>query len=233
MDQQPPLVDLNSIDPSRLAQDTADVLVRAAVSIANLCDERRHERDVVSAEQLVDELCDALAERLVPMMQVFDPDDLNTTILLMGEAIDHVGFGDGLDMRDVSVFRRWADPLAFLHEPSALGDDVDAAGADLLREGVIVLEDESHRGARTITAAGPGADRVRAALTAVAPDATVDWVGSTPRRLTPVPCASYQPREEHVLRLYVPLEDAAHVDEIIVAETIDGATGRPLRREEH
>ena len=209
---------MNPTGPAQLADDTAGELVRAAVAVANLCDERREARGAVTAEDLVDELRSAIAERLLEMMQVFDADDVNSMILHLAEAIDTIGFGDGLEMRDTWVFRRWADPRAFMHDEPVLVGDLQAAQADLLRAGVVVLDDLCERGERTITAAGPTADHVRDALVDVAPGASVDWAGPAPRRLTSVPCGGYRHRGGNLLRVWVPVEQDGHVDEVIVAE---------------
>jgi hypothetical protein len=212
-----PLAHLNPTDPAELAAATAYELVRAAVAVANLCDERREGRGPASAEMLVDELSAVIAERLAPMMQVYDSDDVNTMILHVGEAIDAVGFGDSLDMRDVWVFRRWADPNAFVHREPQLDEALEHARADLLAAGVVVLADETHRGDRTISASGPTADATRTALAEVVPLARLDWVGPGPRRLRPTPCIACRPRDGD-LRVWLPLRGDGHVDEILVAE---------------
>ena len=211
-----PLAHLNDTDPAALARDTARQLVRCAVAVANLCDEQRP--NAGASELLVERLEATIAERLDLMMQAFDGDELNSMIVLMAEAIDNVGFGDGLDMRDVWVFRRWADPIGLEHEPAELAEDVVPARAGLLRNGVVVLDDIEHRGVRTIVASGPTADRTRTAVEDLLPGATVDWAGPTPRRLRPARCTGFRRRAEDLLRVWVLLDHGEHVDDLIVAE---------------
>jgi hypothetical protein len=108
-------------------------------------------------------------------------------------------------------------------EPADTGLLVDTADrAALLREGIVVLEEDASRGCRRLGVTGIGAERVREAVAQRLGGAVeVDVLGELPRCIRPRRCVGYMEREPGRLQLRFVLSGDEHVDEIVVAEDSD------------
>jgi hypothetical protein len=87
---------------SALAEDLAYEIVRAFAGVAALMADHP---PAATPALVAEALCDRVAERLHVYAHVFDPDDLQTAVLLVGEAIDTLGGGDRLVAEAVPAFR--------------------------------------------------------------------------------------------------------------------------------
>jgi hypothetical protein len=91
--------------------------------------------------------------------------------------------------------------------------------AALLREGIVVLEENSTRGRRRVCVTGIGAERVwEAVARRLGREAEVEILGELPRCIRPRRCVGYLEREPGRLQLRFVLAGEEHVDEILVAE---------------
>jgi len=105
-------------------------------------------------------------------------------------------------------------------DTAPLVDSTDRAA--LLREGIVVLEEDSSRGCRRVGVTGVGTERVREAVARrLGHHVEVEVLDELPRRIRPRRCVGYLEREPGRLQLRFVLCPDEHVDEILVAEDDD------------
>jgi hypothetical protein len=98
-----------------------------------------------------------------------------------------------------------------------------AARAALLRQGIVVLEEDSSRGCRRVGVTGVGTERVCEAVShRLGHGVEVEVLGELPRRIRPRRCVGYLEREPGRLQLRFVLSADEHMDEILVAEDEEG-----------
>ncbi len=91
--------------------------------------------------------------------------------------------------------------------------------AALLREGIVVLEEQTHRGHRSVAVTGAGAERTREIVALhVGDEAEIEVVADLPRVLRPRRCVGQMEREPGRLQVRYVLRGDEHVDDIVVAE---------------
>ena len=100
---------MNDLRPESLARDLAHQMVRTFAGVDAVLREQRAASSAATADAVVDELEATIAARLDLMCRAFPGEDLNTTILLLAEAADHLGLGDFLEPARVAAFAAASD----------------------------------------------------------------------------------------------------------------------------
>jgi hypothetical protein len=110
--------------------------------------------------------------------------------------------------------------MKLISEPPELSPEVLAVKAELLRRGVVVLDDETDRkGNRRLAVASYVEDWAHEAVAQLLGDRyEVDWIAKTPRELQPARCTGYRDRGMGCLRIYIAVREDEHVDEVLLAE---------------
>jgi hypothetical protein len=105
-------------------------------------------------------------------------------------------------------------------KPANTAPFVDRADrAVLLRQGIVVLEEDSSRGCRRVGVTGVGTERVCEAVShQLGHGVEVEVLGELPRRIRARACVGYLEREPGRLQLRFVLSADEHMDEILVAE---------------
>jgi hypothetical protein len=208
-------------DPAKIASTWAYELVRAFVAVDNLLQEQ-YERDAwETPPRVAAQLEETILKRIDDMPLVFGPESMDGAAMLLGEAVDNLGSGERLDAWDALALHAPVGPRSHrsvVGDPEPVSPAVEAARAELLRRGIVVVREREEAGEPVVEVTCADPEWPESAIPELLPGFTHTYLGRMPREIYPTPCLSWRPKGEREIRLWARVHEDEHLDEVVVAE---------------